>query len=1148
MPKVLITGDWQLDSRPPCDRRDKRGKSTRFAENVGVLMDMVADAKARGCTRMVFLGDLTEELNPDSKSLDAAAMVFRAAMDAGMTVDAVAGNHDGSIFEISSSSLEPLSRMAPDRFRVHHEVSYTGGRDQPTFVYLPYLHQATPEQVRAELVKVTDTLEGDLYLFGHYGAKLSRMGAKNLILPGDYLDADTMLAKQFKGIWMGHIHKAQTFLIDGTPFRHPGSPYICDFGERDDAKGYCVFDTETHVDQWIELKPKRNWVVVNYDELENRLSTLAADAAASFDYGWTVEDVVKFVGVYEPGKNPREIVRLKLKNGDWPQPFYVVDEFKRLVEGRDVRAGVEAVAGAGGFAEAVAAFVAQRWPAHPRAAEVIKTVVDELKESKLASLERFVTPTRVVVKDFMSHRLWDETLVAGQTTLIVGPNGMGKTNLFEAVLFALTGETSKGLKNPMLVRQGAKKASVLLFLQGEKNLFFISRTLTLTKAGATHKVEAGTAPIRADPDWYLDKKKHTSLADGGVTDTQAAISAIVGATFKSLKATNFMFQNDPSPVIKADPMERKSILSEILGFEPMAKAFKVLDDRRLGAKRTLADRKAELEGLRSAIDPAKEQEVRDSLAATEARVPGLRADAEAKAKDADRTKLLADGAAALLERANAELQAMPNSSGLLTGAEDQLKTLERSFTEERERRVRTYTSDKSQIAQVQKDIMAVDVKALTARAEELKAAKASFQATVNQVNPEIERLAAVKTTARTKLEGLDQEHAGFGREIAGLKTNDVDKCSKCGGKVDSAHIKKEIADLEARAMVNREACINHNFVIQQADKDLSGLNERRNVAETGLRAANTEVEQVVGKVAKVQGQIEELGRLETRFKDTEEQGKKAKEQFEAKKKEFEQKIADLKMKVEQENKGRAKNEEIKVGLATTASTTATAAGVAATALADARVALAGAEASLGALRTAIEGFAETKAKVVAKEEAIKAAEADLELRVMASETLDAKAGLPVWLIDARIPELEDAINRYMDLFGAGGLSVRLSTVKEDGKETLDVLVDNGEEPILDVAAYSGGEKDRMEICVKLALADLAESMRDVRLGLLAYDEPGVHLDEERKAKLIEMIHERCVSGRTPVAIVISHDRKLMSGFRRRLAISKTEDETELVAA
>lgn len=1152
MAKVLITGDWQLESHPPCDRRDKRGQSIRFGENVAVLLDMVADAKARGCTKAVFLGDLTEELNPDSKSLDAAATVFRAMIDAGMTVDAVAGNHDGSIYEISSSSLEPLGRMAPDKFRVHHQVAYTGGRDQPTFVYLPYLHQSTPEQIRAELVTVTDALAGDLYLFGHYGAKLSKMGAKNMALPGDYLDADTMLADQFKGIWMGHIHKAQSFLIGGTPFRHPGSPYICDQGERDDPKGYSVFDTETGKEVWIEIKPKRKWLTVDYNELEQRENEYAQGGEGplnEFPVPWGPDDIVKFVGVFAPTKNPREIIRLNFKNGLWEPPFYMSDDFKRATENRDVRAGVDAVAGAGGFAESVMAFVAKRWPEHPRGVEVVKAVVDELKESKLASLERFVVPTRIVGNEFMSHKHFNMDLVAGHTTLIVGPNGLGKTNLLEAILFALTGETSKGIKNPMLVKQGAKKASVMLFLTGEKNLFFISRTLTLTKTGATHKVEAGTTPIEgASPDWYTDKKKHTPLADGGVIDTQAAISAIVGATYKSLKATNFMFQKDKSPFIEADSGSRKGILGEILGFEPMARTFKTLDGKRLASQQALKERKAELEGLKSAINPEKEKQAADDLARTEGQLPALKTDVESKTKDADRIASLVNEATTMLEKANAELQAMPNSDDALSSAQDALNVLETTFTSARDRRIQVYTADKAQITALKAEIVATDVTALTARAEALTVAKAECQRTLDEVQPEIDRHTAAKTTAYAKLEGLDKDNADFGRQITSLETDNIDKCSKCGAKVDSAHIKKEIEDLRTQSRINREACINHNFIIQQADKDLAGLTDHKRIADRDSRAASSEMETVVAKVAGVKGKIEELGRLEIRFAETEKQGKDAKTEFEAKKKESEQKINEFKLKVEQEVKNRAKNQEEKNVIVEDLKTKSGVSHASAMALSDAKIALATAQTSVEGLRTALAGFTETRMKIGAKEASVKDGAADLELRAMASEVLDPKAGLPVWLIDARIPELEDAINRYMDIFGAGGLSVRLRTVDDDGKESLDVLVDNGEEPILDVAAYSGGQLDRIEVCLKLALADLAESMRDVRLGLLAYDEPGVHLDEERKTKLVEMIHERCSSGRTPVAVVISHDRKLMSGFQRRLAVSKTDDETELIAA
>jgi DNA repair exonuclease SbcCD ATPase subunit len=185
------------------------------------------------------------------------------------------------------------------------------------------------------------------------------------------------------------------------------------------------------------------------------------------------------------------------------------------------------------------------------------------------------------------------------------------------------------------------------------------------------------------------------------------------------------------------------------------------------------------------------------------------------------------------------------------------------------------------------------------------------------------------------------------------------------------------------------------------------------------------------------------------------------------------------------------------------------------------------------------------AKIDELKNVVKDREAEHKLKAMACDVLDPKVGLPIYLIDTKIPELEDGINRYIDFFGTVGLSISLETKTANGDETLAVLVDNGKNPILDVASYSGGQHDSIEVCLKMALADLAEKMRDTSLGLLAFDEPGVHLDEGKKAKLVELIHERAISGRTPVSIVISHDRKLMSGFRRRFALRKEESGTVL---
>lgn len=211
--------------------------------------------------------------------------------------------------------------------------------------------------------------------------------------------------------------------------------------------------------------------------------------------------------------------------------------------------------------------------------------------------------------------------------------------------------------------------------------------------------------------------------------------------------------------------------------------------------------------------------------------------------------------------------------------------------------------------------------------------------------------------------------------------------------------------------------------------------------------------------------------------------------------------------------------------------------------------------ALTGLETEIRGIEELIQHHQRLADQIKKAENDLaekmgshDILVMVCQVLDPKSGLPVALIEERLPELENGINQYLERFGSPEFNIQIRSKDEKGNDTLDFLVDNGVQPMLDAAAYSGGQLDRIELCLKWALGDLAEDMRDMSLGLLAFDEPAVHLDEDRKTAMIEMIRERCTSGRTPVSIVISHDRKLILSFPVRIVVAPSPDGPKMVQA
>ena len=198
------------------------------------------------------------------------------------------------------------------------------------------------------------------------------------------------------------------------------------------------------------------------------------------------------------------------------------------------------------------------------------------------------------------------------------------------------------------------------------------------------------------------------------------------------------------------------------------------------------------------------------------------------------------------------------------------------------------------------------------------------------------------------------------------------------------------------------------------------------------------------------------------------------------------------------------------------------------------------------LQAQAQAIENQKALLESSRAELKGQEEKAELDVLACSLVDPKQGLPVFLIDQALPFLEDRINFYMNQLGMDRLTVELTTLEGD-KETLAVLVDNGRPgPRLDIAAFSGGQLDRVEYAIKCAMADLARQARGVTFGLVCYDEPTGGLDEEGKQGLIKLLHERCEA--YPVTMLVSHDEALIRAFDHRLQFSQGVQDETLVAA
>ncbi len=1247
--KIFQWGDAQLESILPCDRKNAKGGSTRFDENLEIILNMTRSAKTMGCERGVFLGDIVEQSIPDSwKTVTGMATVFEESGKLGMPQDAIDGNHDIHIYEMSSSPLEAIARLRRDDFTAWHNPGIRKVGDSH-LVFLPYLHEKTPADIMTIMDGLTANLTGNVYAFIHYGVTGATMGPKNMVALGDLLDAKTLHADRLKAIFAGHIHKAQVVKVGDILAHFPGSPFMVDHGECNDKKGFCTLETETGEVQWHEIPPVRRWMTIPWDAPRST---------------WNKNDIVKFRGEYNEGEpHPRDIIRELVRSGQAEEPFHKQFEVKVIKKNRVTRG--EGVAEAGGLRESAAKLFEKMWPGYGggEADKALLLVLDYLKEAKGGAMDKELVPVSIAGVNFMSHKQFYYEFETGTPVLIIGENGKGKTNFLEAILFVMTGETSKRLPNRMLIRRRTKQAFVGMELRGESGLYRIGRVLTRVASGTTQKVKV---------EYKKDgQNAWVSLADGGNRETQAILSTLLGASYTSLKATNFSFQNQPNPIINADVAERRAILAEILGFEPIKKAYEKVNKLRLTTGGEVLTLEAKESALKETLNPERRKGLLADLESQKGLSVLAEADIVAKKGTLEGNKQAVAVASQAVSDAQAVVSALPDSSKDAEAKTQAISTMTAEHETAKEKLAKEYKRLRGVAEAAEAKVTAVgkapEFKAealkLREEAESLRSRRDEPTAKWKEAAGKVTKLETLATAARAAASAsrvkaaaarqkvdaartAGEEETKKAKELADQKRIPAEKklavvvseitaiekkvksfessldtglCPECGQKVQSeAHIQEHLAaarveltaknaekgPLEAEIKEVWEKEEAHNEAQQAHAREMATFHFEQRTCETEAsgqddvaagfdkqiapaKTESSEAEKIVAGLtsdalakdtaatakeheaavleasqadAATAAAASEAKMTRTFMATVTEDGKKLVAEYEAKKKVLEAELEVLKAKVVTEAAERDKAGLLVTSTKQTLSTATAAVDEAQTALDKAVTAkssvdnkISGLEASLAEMEAVSKRL---ESLLVEKQEK----ETELVIRNIACEGLKA---LPGHLIDAKIIELESGVNNYLQDFGNDDdLVISLSTQDEDGTETMLILVEGGVDSaveisafaakqtastlmpsismeetqedniLLDAAAYSGGQLQRIEKCFNLALADMAEDMRDVRVPILALDEPGLHLDEARKSKLIEFIHSRVSSGKTKVALVISHDRKLVSGFSK----------------
>lgn len=153
-------------------------------------------------------------------------------------------------------------------------------------------------------------------------------------------------------------------------------------------------------------------------------------------------------------------------------------------------------------------------------------------------------------------------------------------------------------------------------------------------------------------------------------------------------------------------------------------------------------------------------------------------------------------------------------------------------------------------------------------------------------------------------------------------------------------------------------------------------------------------------------------------------------------------------------------------------------------------------------------------------------------------------GIPALILESQaIPQLETEAQRVVDELGLP-YRIELLTQKENKtggvRDTLDVVVHepNG---VRRYETYSGGEKTRLELALRIALARLIAQRSTTQVGMLALDEPSF-LDASGHNQLANVLRS-LTEFRT--IVLVSHDEALVDAFDQKVMVVRDERGSQI---
>ena len=689
--------------------------------------------------------------------------------------------------------------------------------------------------------------------------------------------------------------------------------------------------------------------------------------------------------------------------------------------------------------------------------------------------------------------------------MIIGPNGAGKTTFLEAIHFGLFGKSDR--KNIELIRQGAKKAIIEISFSTQKGDYTIERSLIMERNSVKHEA--------------FIKDSLGNIIANNPTSVQTEVEKILSTTENIFRNAVYVGQGEIAEIAFKAPSERKKLLDRLLDLQKYENAWeksreimkeigdriKNLDERIKILKEEVSKKNLIQEKLqKEKIEVKKNKEALQNL---EKSLKHLNKDYEAKKKIKDE-----------LIKVKTEIEKIEESLKKLNSEEKRLKsTLEKDLGEKWTEKIMRLEETKEKMNDLEKHLETIE-NDLNLKIEKMENEKQKSVKTLEEeTQKSIQELREEKDLLKRKIGGLtanldslkDQK-----KSLSSLKEETI--CPTCQQKLTLEHVEKILLKNEKKfleiitekdsleknllKLEEKENMISKNFeeLVSKFEREFK---EKRDILQKKYKEEKQKLSKDLKNIRNLNESLEKGKIFQQQFEKVLKDLKSQKDLFKSKEERFQElnssfdtvTFKDLEDEVKKQESKKAKLE---------------------TRIDDSENKL------IPEFENQLETINKKDQELKEKEEKLSIAKQKLQLTDIFRKLF---REIQPMIRDVLVESISDeATKTFKELINSPEFDQLKLT------NDYDIQCYRHGNPT-DIRLLSGGEQIIACLALRLGIAGIIG-----RQDLMILDEPTVHLDQEHRTELVDVLS---YLKSMPQLIVVTHDPTFANAAEYILSVEKT---------